>query len=120
MDKRINMEFSKSEVEQKSQEVVEASTIHAEKVEEVRQMQIMHQVREGLEDFFEGRKAKGRFIDIDRIPFICDDIADIKVSIDKINDLIWRFIMAMLGLLILILLGLGGWAFTILVHVANN
>jgi len=56
----------------------------AAKAKEADNKAVASNMREVLEDYFESRKS-GRFIDIERIPFICDDIAGIKTNLNEIK-----------------------------------
>lgn len=89
-----------NEVEATGHKVVEAATIHAEAVESARVTQMENTFDASLEKFFNKRTAEGRFIDIGRIPFICDDVANIRVSLNvQSNDLKWLrwFVMGIAG-----------------------
>lgn len=72
--------------ESKSSEAINAAAVHAEAIEKSREAQIKSAVASELESYFESRTAKGRFIDINRIPFICDDIKGIHGKLSEIGE----------------------------------
>lgn len=76
-------------VQSHSAEAVQATAVAQEAIEKARTSQLNAAISRGLEEYFESRSSK-RFIDINRIPFICDDIKGIHEKINAMgSDLQW-------------------------------
>ncbi len=78
-----------------SEDVIAAATAHAETIEKSRADHLTALLNSPelaitLEDAVVRALGRGasenRYIDIGRIPFICDDIAAIKTTLEKMND----------------------------------
>lgn len=78
-----------------SEEVIETATAHAQAVETARAEHLSALINSPelaitLEDAVVRALGRGasenRYIDIGRIPFICDDISSIKKSLNEMND----------------------------------
>ncbi len=65
-----------------SAEAAQAAAVHQEAIEKARQAQMMSV----LEEFFQRGVEDKKFIDINRIPFICDDIRGIHSALKEINQ----------------------------------
>lgn len=73
-----------------SQEAVRATTIAQEAIEKARTVQLDTAIADGLDKYFNRGVQERKFVDIARIPFICDDIRGIHAKMDKIsNDFVW-------------------------------
>lgn len=70
----------------KSAEVVNAAAVHAEAIEKARLAQMKTVFDASIEDFFDRGVIKKRFIDTDRIPFICDDLRNIHLFLKSIDE----------------------------------
>lgn len=73
-----------------SQEAVRATTIAQEAIEKARHVQLDTAIADGLDKYFNRGVQERKFVDVDRIPFICDDIRGIHIKIEKMgNDFVW-------------------------------
>ncbi len=78
-----------STAEQLSQDAIHSAKNAQQAIELARAAQLQEAVESGIENFFETRKSD-RFIDINRIPFICDDMKGMHSAMnDLATDLRW-------------------------------
>lgn len=103
-------DLNKAEI--KSAEAVDATAAAQKAVEDARAAQIEGALESAMEKFFSRGIGEKRFVDVGRIPFICDDIRGIRATIESLqSDLRWMkwlgsgFVVAA-GLLALKSLGL--------------
>ena len=80
--------------ESHSAEAVNASAVAQEAIEKARASQFMAV----LEEFFNRGMSEKKFIDVGRIPFICDDVRGIHTSINEIMSTLWWIKYLVLGL----------------------
>lgn len=73
----------------KSVEAVDAAAAAQEAVEKARAAQIENALESAMEKFFSRGLGEKRFIDVGRIPFICDDIRGIRGTIDSLKSDLW-------------------------------
>jgi hypothetical protein len=69
-----------------SAEAVNAAANAAEAVERSREAQIMTAVDKSIAKFFDRGVHEKKFIDVGRIPFICDDISGIHQTLKIIDE----------------------------------
>lgn len=86
-------EEAKALADAQSAEAVQAASVHAEAIEKARAAQSVladertaRLFKEALEDVFSASAQSGRFIDISRIPLICQAILTIDDSLKNINE----------------------------------
>lgn len=94
-----------------SNDAIEAAKNHAEAIERARSAQVSIAVREGLNEFFDRGVESGKYIDIGRIPFICDDIHKIHLTQQSILDnlsLVTKMVYGFAGVVLLGTLGVIG------------
>jgi len=72
--------------ESNSAEAVNAAAVHAEAIEKARVSQIEAAVSSAIAQFFDRGVQEKRYIDVGRIPFICDDLHGIHETLNKIED----------------------------------
>lgn len=84
------MDETQALAESHNAEATNAVAIAEQAKQKASEAQMSDTINKALETFFETRKSD-RFIDINRIPFICDDIRQIKkdnsTQTDKVNDI---------------------------------
>lgn len=98
------MDEAQARAESHSAEAVNATAVAQEAIEKARSAQFIA----ALEEFFNRGIDQKKFVDINRIPFICDDIRGIHGSMGDIQqDLIWIkwLIMGLVGGLGVIIIG---------------
>lgn len=84
------MDDMKTKAEVKSDVAVEATTAAQQAVEEARVAQMKEGFQNALETFFSRGVDEKRFIDVGRIPFICDDLRGIHATLESMrNDMKW-------------------------------
>lgn len=69
-----------------SAEVAQSAAVHAEAVEKARAAQMESAFENAMEKFFNRGLGNERFIDISRIPFICDDIRGIHKEVKAMRE----------------------------------
>ena len=78
------------ELQSKSTEVVESAAKHAETIENARIAQMKSAFNDSMEEYFGHGNNRKRFIDVERIPFICEDIRKIHSDVETMrNDAKW-------------------------------
>ena len=84
-----------------------AAAIAQEAIEKSRNVQIKAAIGEAISDFFDRGVTSKKYVDIGRIPFICDDIEKIHLSINAIESNVWWIMTIGGGIGGTILLGIG-------------
>ena len=88
-------------------EAANAAAIAQEAIEKSRNVQINSAVKDAIAEFFSRGVENKKFIDIGRIPFICDDIVKIHISQSSMENNIWWIMTIGGGIGGTILLGIG-------------
>ena len=100
----------KAAADSKTAEAIQSAAVATEAMQMARKADLDNSIAQGLEAYFEGRKSN-RFIDVNRIPFICDDIKGIhetqNTMVADINLIkkIGGYILLGIGTLFLTLVG---------------
>lgn len=98
-----------------SQEAIRAATVAQEAIEKARQSQLNESIAEGLDKYFNRGVQEKKFVDVNRIPFICDDIRGIHAKMDSMgNDfvLIKRLVIGIVSGIGTIVIGVAIKAFS--------
>src|SRR5882672_7686511 len=83
-------------------EAIRAAALAQESVEKARQVQLAEAIKEGLDNYFNRGTVEKRFIDVGRIPFLCDDVRGIHAKLETMaTDSNWTK-RGVLGLYVLI------------------
>lgn len=93
-------EETKTLAESQGAEAINAVAIAAEAAQKANASQIEAALESAMERFFSRGVQEKRFIDVGRIPFICDDLSGIHTQIgDQGNDIRWIkwLVMGMAG-----------------------
>lgn len=96
-----------------SKDAVESSKVAAEKIETARlaqvdlnQDKIKEMMIEVLHDVFDEKVSSGRFIDVSRIPLICQSIMGLNKRVESIDDSITWVVRIVIGAVVLGLIAL--------------
>lgn len=77
---------NKMMAEAQSAEAVNATAVAAEAVEKARAAQMTDVVESAIAKFFDRGVQEKKFIDVGRIPFICDDIKGIHNTLKRFDE----------------------------------
>lgn len=106
--------------ESHSAEAVNATAVAQEAIEKARQAQLNDAISQGLDSFFNHGITEKKFIDIGRIPFICDDIRSMHGMLTKMDSTLSLVSRLVFGFVIIILLGVAGVAGTVMIKVLSS
>lgn len=103
-------------------EAVNAVAIATEAAQKAQASQIEAALESAMNRFFSRGIDEKRFIDIGRIPFICDDIRGVRTILnDMNNDSKWmkRILNGAAGVVVIIFLPIVGWLLLQVIHNAS-
>lgn len=103
-------------------EAVNAVAIATEAAQKAHASQIEAALESAMTRFFSRGIDEKRFIDIGRIPFICDDIRGIRTILnDMSNDSKWmkRILNGAAGIVVIVFLPIVGWLLLQVIHNAS-